>query len=127
MSQSFGYFDAVANRAVLDRLIGALRPGGRLVLDLWNPDFFIAHQGERQFTLPQGAVKETKQVREGRLLVRLDYPGGTCDLFSWQLFTPGELTAFTGMTPAGFYAGFTPAPPSAGVPGMQCVLEMSSM
>ena len=126
MSQSFGYFDAGANFAVLERLMDALRLGGRLILDLWNPDFFTAHQGERHFTLPQGAVKETKQVRDGRLLVRLDYPGGTCDLFSWQLFTPGELTAFAGMTPVGFYAGFTADPPSAAVPGMQCVLEMSS-
>jgi SAM-dependent methyltransferase len=126
MSQSFGYFDAATNFSVLQRLARALRPGGRLVLDLWSPDFFAAHQGERQFMLPQGPVKETKQICDGRLNVRLDYAGGACDLFSWQLFTPDELSVFAfpaGLAPLRFCAGFQSGLPSATIPGWQCVLE----
>ena len=49
MSQSFGYFDATTNREVLERLARGLRRGGRIILDLWNPDFFAGHQGARAF------------------------------------------------------------------------------
>src|SRR5437588_6046944 len=44
MSQSFGYFDRETNRSVLGRLAGGIREGGRIILDLWNPDFFTIHQ-----------------------------------------------------------------------------------
>src|SRR5256714_14310782 len=39
MSQSFGYFDSKTNRELLARIASALRQGGRVVLDLWNPEF----------------------------------------------------------------------------------------
>jgi len=41
-STAFGYFDDAANRAVLDRIAGALRPGGRLAMDLDNLPSFLA-------------------------------------------------------------------------------------
>lgn len=37
---SFGYFDDAANRAWLREARKALRPGGRLALELWNRDAF---------------------------------------------------------------------------------------
>jgi SAM-dependent methyltransferase len=40
MWQSFGYFDAAENEQVLGSFARRLRPGGRLVLDLQNRDFF---------------------------------------------------------------------------------------
>jgi SAM-dependent methyltransferase len=126
LSQSFGYFDPEANLSVLRQLAAGLRPNGRLVLDLWNPDFFIARQGEREFTLPRGIVRETKRVQSGRLHVRLDYPDGSGDLFSWQLFSPEELPVFAaaaGLTPVHAGSAFTGAAPSGTVPGWQCVLE----
>jgi hypothetical protein len=42
MSQSFGYFDAKTNRGVFARLASSVRVGGRIILDLWNPEFFTA-------------------------------------------------------------------------------------
>ena len=48
MSQSFGYFDAAANRDVLGQLATSVREGGRIILDLWNQEFFAAHQGKRE-------------------------------------------------------------------------------
>jgi SAM-dependent methyltransferase len=73
MSQSFGYFAAAAN------------------LDLWNPDFFATHQGQRDLQTPTGSVQETTRVEGDRLFVRLDYPGGGQDDFEWQLFAATEM------------------------------------
>ena len=91
MSQSFGYFDAATNRDLLRRLGMGVREGGRVILDLWNPEFFVTHQGERKFDLPDGIVREMKRVEGDRLFVHLDYPDGGSDDFEWQLFTPSEM------------------------------------
>lgn len=91
MSQSFGYFDAPANRDLLKRLGNGLRGGGRIILDLWNPEFFATHQGTRDFELPSGIVRERREIRNERLFVHLDYPDGGADDFEWQLFTPAEM------------------------------------
>jgi SAM-dependent methyltransferase len=41
-STAFGYFDDATNRAVLDGIARALRPGGRLAMDLDNLTSFLA-------------------------------------------------------------------------------------
>ena len=41
-STAFGYFDDTSNRAVLDGIVGVLRPGGRLAMDLDNLTAFLA-------------------------------------------------------------------------------------
>jgi SAM-dependent methyltransferase len=41
-STAFGYFDDTTNRAVLDGIVRALRPGGRLAMDLDNITAFLA-------------------------------------------------------------------------------------
>ena len=91
MSQSFGYFDSTTNRDVLRRLATGVREGGRVILDLWNPDFFAAHQGERELQGPDGIARETKRVEGDRLFVQLDYPNGGQDRFEWQLFSPEQM------------------------------------
>jgi SAM-dependent methyltransferase len=55
---SFGYFDDAENRAWLAEARNALRPGGRLVLDVWNRDAFT-----RNF------LPVTMGERDGDLLV----------------------------------------------------------
>ena len=47
MWASFGYFDAEQNEHVLASFARRLRPGGRLVLDLFNRAFFAGRDGER--------------------------------------------------------------------------------
>src|ERR1043166_1341648 len=76
MGQSFGHFDRATNRTVLHQLASGIRQGGRLILDLWNPEFFVSHQGERDFDLAHGIVHETKRVENDRLFVHLSYPDG---------------------------------------------------
>lgn len=85
---SFGYFDDVGNAAILAAMARKLRPGGRLVLDLWKPELHAARQGTR--TLRAG-VRETKRVVDGRLTTDLVYPDGTRDRHDFRLYTPEEL------------------------------------
>jgi SAM-dependent methyltransferase len=91
MSQSFGYFDSPTNRNLLGALARSVRKGGRVILDLWNPEFFANHQGTYEFKTPGGVVRETKHLESDRLSVHLEYPDGGEDRFQWQLFTPEQM------------------------------------
>jgi SAM-dependent methyltransferase len=91
MGQSFGYFRDDLNRDLLARFASAIRPNGIVVLDLWNPEFFLAHQGTRELSLPNVNIRETKRVGAGRLFVHLDYPDGSAEDFEWQLFTASQM------------------------------------
>jgi SAM-dependent methyltransferase len=92
MSQSFGHFDPATNRDLLCRFATGVRQGGRIILDLWNSEFFAAHQGERELETPSGTVRESKRMEGDCLFVRLDYPGGDQDQFEWQLFSPAQMS-----------------------------------
>jgi SAM-dependent methyltransferase len=94
MWASFGYFSERENRRVLEIMKAKLRSGGRLVLDLYNRDFFASHEGVRE--LAPGVV-ETKRIEGRRLYVRLDYGDGTCDELEWELFTPTEIRRCVGL------------------------------
>jgi SAM-dependent methyltransferase len=127
MGQSFGHFDTATNRTVLGRLATGLRERGRLVLDLWNPDFFASHQGERDFDLRDGVVHETKRVQGGRLFVHLGYPSGEQEDFEWQLFTRAEMEALAaqvGLTLIACCADFDcSVEPCASTPRIEFVME----
>ena len=94
MSQSFGYFDADTNGHLLARLGRALRADGRLILDLWNPAFFLPRQGQRSFHLSVGTVQETTRMEGDRLFTRLEYPDGKEDAFEFQTFSPTQMAQF---------------------------------
>jgi SAM-dependent methyltransferase len=96
MSQSFGHFSKDTNRNLLARFASAVRENGIVILDLWNPEFFLAHQGTREFNLPKGKVVETKNVVAERLFVHLDYPDGSADEFEWQLLTAAQMDSLAG-------------------------------
>jgi SAM-dependent methyltransferase len=86
MWASFGWFDVEANARVLRDMAAKLRPGGVIALEIWNPPFFEAHQGD--FEVRPGLV-ETKTVHDRQLLVEYDYG----ERFYWQLYEPDELAA----------------------------------
>ncbi len=91
MGQSFGHFDAETNPDILRKLAGGVRKRGRIILDLWNREFFAAHQGDRELETAGGVVRENKRVDDDRLFVQLDYPDGAREQFEWQLFTPRQM------------------------------------
>jgi SAM-dependent methyltransferase len=129
MGQSFGHFDETTNRDVLRRLARAVRKGGRLILDLWNPEFFKAHQGERDLEMSRGVVRESKRVENDRLFVQLGYPDGTQEKFEWQLFTAPQMERLAKSVQLVLfrYCGQFDAtkPPSPTEPRLQFVLERS--
>ena len=90
MGQSFGHFDPGTNRDILRRLTDGVRKSGRVILDLWNPEFFKAHQDKRELKTSRGIVRESKCVDGDRVFVHLDYPDGTHEQFKWQMFTPAQ-------------------------------------
>ncbi|HEV2046319.1 MAG TPA: class I SAM-dependent methyltransferase [Chthoniobacterales bacterium] len=130
MSQSFGYFDEKTNRSVLGRLAASVREGGRIILDLWNQEFFAAHQGKRELETPGGVVRESKRLNGDRLFVDLEYPDGGREQFEWQLFSPAQMTELAQSVGLGLLLSCTDfdmtTPPSPAKPRIQFLLERNS-
>lgn len=93
MWQSFGYFDEATNIAILTQMSEHLYAGGRVVLDIYNKEFFAQRQGTRE-TQQRGETIVTTQVLENdRLIVSLNYlERKDQDVFSWQMYTPQSIT-----------------------------------
>jgi SAM-dependent methyltransferase len=128
MWASFGYFTAEQNRAILGDIVRSLEPGGRLVLDVYNRDWFEAHQGEHRRERAGIHLTETKHVVGDRLSVELRYDGhDAVDRFSWQVFTPAGLVHVlndSGLRLVTQCAGFDESvPPTSDQPRMQVVAE----
>lgn len=92
MWASFGYFQPQANLDLLAAMRRSLTPKGRVVLDVYNHDFFSSRQGERHRFRGGIEVIEQKQLVGDRLTVELRYAGSAAvDQFSWQIFRPPDL------------------------------------
>jgi SAM-dependent methyltransferase len=122
--QSFGFFDDAGNEDVLRATGEKLRARGRLVLDVFDRRFLEADPGPRTFG---GDGHETRTLEQGRLTIRLEYPNGETDAFSWRVYEPDELTelaARAGFTPLVVCSGFDERrAASADEPRVQLVLE----
>lgn len=88
MWASFGYFGDEENERVLASFARRLRPGGRLVLDLFNRKFFEGRDGEREL---RPGIVERSWLDGDRRHCEIDYGDGQVDAFEWQLYTPQEL------------------------------------
>jgi hypothetical protein len=105
----------------------SVRKRGRVILDLWNPAFFAAHQGHRKLETARGAVHENKRVDRDRLFVELRYPDGAEEKFEWQLFTPDQMKALA--ETCGLFLSISCCrfdatnPPSPADPRIQFVLQ----
>jgi SAM-dependent methyltransferase len=129
--QSFGFFDAAGNADILRQASRKLRPGGRLVLDIYHRGFFERNQGTRHYEREGRAISETKRMDGDRLTVMLDYgPDLPPDIYEWQLFSPdaiADLARQCGFTLLLACAGFDQATPaSAEGARMQLVFERDS-
>ena len=89
--QSFGHFDPATNDRILADIAAKLRPGGRLLLDLFHPAAISA--GHAQPVRPpraDGAIV-TDRVGNGRLRSTIAYPDGATETMDFELFTPEVL------------------------------------
>jgi len=50
LSGSFGFFDEATNREVLARVAGALKPGGRLLVDVFDPARMVIRPARRSWS-----------------------------------------------------------------------------
>lgn len=116
MWASFGYFDAEENARVLASFSRRLRPGGRLVLDVFNREFFRSAQGEREL---RPGIVERSIVVGNRRRCEIEYGDGTHDRFEWQLYGAAELEHLAHSH--GLVAVETVASPER--PSMQLVLQ----
>lgn len=89
--QCFGYFEPADNDAVLNATAGLLRPGGRLLLDLFHPGYFDAHQGRISEVRDPRCHAITNRPDAGRLTSTIEYADGTTESMDWELFTPDEI------------------------------------
>lgn len=138
MWQSFGHFDSPTNRRVLGGMARALRPSGRLVLDLYHRAFHERTTGEREIDRGGVRVVENRRFDGNRLCVALHYappaddadPTESREEFEWQLYSPEELideADVVGLTLRVACTGFDEArPPSPDAPRMQLVFSRAS-
>jgi SAM-dependent methyltransferase len=98
--QSFGYFDAATNDRVLSDIAGHLRPGGRLLLDLFHPGYVEQHQGRTTNVRDPRCTAITNRLQGSRLTSTIEYADGSEESMAWELFTPDALSARA--TQAGF-------------------------
>ena len=99
---SFGYYGDAENEGVIERLAAALRPGGRLLLDLVNRDRMLAQPPGRTWNQREdgGLLMEefTLDPRTSRLRVRvtlIESATGPRPIkeYDVRLYTCAELTA----------------------------------
>lgn len=93
MWASFGWFDDATNADVLAQMAKKTRPGGVVVLDVYDPEWFRTHQGPHAIDRGGRRAHEHKRVVGNRLHTTLDYGDDSRDVFEWRLYEPDELRA----------------------------------
>jgi SAM-dependent methyltransferase len=124
MWASFVWFDDPENRRILAAMTAKLRPGGRLVLDVFAPEFHRARAGTREV---RPGVREEKTVAAATMYVRLTYGDSAEDRMKFRLYEVEELAAMgadAGLSLTLACTGFDEVrPPSADEPRMQLVFD----
>ena len=93
MWASFGWFDDATNADALAQMTEKTRPGGVLVLDVYDLAWFRAHQGPHVIERNGRVAHGHRHVADTRLHTTLDYEDGSQDAFEWRLYEPDELSA----------------------------------
>lgn len=127
MWASFGWFSDPENQRLLERMFQIVRPGGRVVLDVYNPAFFHNAKPVFERNIDGVQIIEHKRIEDHRLYVTLDYQDGGSDHFQWRIFTVDELAGLAlacGGVLVHACAEFRIGqPPSDTIPRMQIVFE----
>lgn len=93
--QSFGAFAEAENTGVLRSMARRVRPGGRLLLDIYNRDALGALPAEEIAVRAGREVRTRRSLSGDRFRVRISYEGTTgSDEFDWQVFTPNGFVEF---------------------------------
>ena len=126
--QSFGYGDSGQNRGLLSAMRSWLRPGGRLLIDLYNADAARALPSQSNDDRGGRTVTTTRSFSSRRMRVELRYSDAdVVDVHDWEIYRPDEFQALAGVVDLEVLvrcAWFDPEiPPSAEHLRMQFLLE----
>jgi SAM-dependent methyltransferase len=86
---SIGFGTRADDVVTLRGVGGALRPGGKLLLDLYHPDWLLANEHAQAVDDRGAAVR--RSVRDGRCFHRIRYPGGAIDDIQFNVYRPAEI------------------------------------
>jgi SAM-dependent methyltransferase len=99
---SFGYYTDAENERVLENIAGALRPGGRFLLDMANRDRVLTHPQERAWIqLDDGTLRmeeasldlRTSRVTSRVILIQPQSGARLVKEYHLRVYTCAELTA----------------------------------
>jgi SAM-dependent methyltransferase len=90
---SFGFQDAATNQSVLEAFRERLRPGGRVILDLYNREHAISRPLIERAQRNDVSIETRRTWLGPRLQLELFYDGVPGDRFDWHMYSPQELTA----------------------------------
>lgn len=88
---SIGFDDRDDDVTTLAGLAGVLRPGGRLVLDLYHPDWLAAH--ELSGAVDARGATVDRWLDDGRSCHRFRYADGTEEDIQFNVYLPDEMAA----------------------------------
>jgi SAM-dependent methyltransferase len=90
--QSFGYGDAAQNRKLLRDMRQVLRPGGRMLLDIYNADAVLGLPAQATEQRAGRIIRTRRLVKDGRLHIELEYSDTVgVDEHEWEIFTPDQI------------------------------------
>jgi SAM-dependent methyltransferase len=95
---SLGFGQRSDDIALLESAHALIDPGGRLLLDLYHPDWLASHQIDG-VSDPRGAVVH-RWLESGRSCHRFEYADGTVDDIRFHVYHPDEMAAM--LARAGF-------------------------
>jgi SAM-dependent methyltransferase len=126
--QSFGYGSSEQNVELLACMRALLRPGGRLLMDIYNADAAAKLPKEERREQAGRSVRTTRTWLGARLRVELEYSDAEqIDVHEWELYSPrefGRIAETVGLDVVTRCAWFDPnIPPTADHLRMQFLLE----
>ena len=125
---SFGYGSSDQNVALLADMRALLRPGGRLLMDIYNAEAAAQLPNQERGERAGRSVQTSRTWIGSRLRVELEYSDTDLrDVHEWELYSPGEfekMAETVGLDVVTRCAWFDPSiPPNADHLRMQFVLE----
>ena len=101
---SLGFVDRSADLDTVAGLTAILRRGGKVLFDMYHPDWMRARQLRGESDSPD-AVSVRRWVHDTRCVHEIRYPSGETDDIQFELYQPEELSDLARA------AGFVPGPP----------------
>lgn len=115
---SIGFGTRYADLATLRGVRSVLRPGGKVLLDLYHPGWLADH--EQAGVADAQGVSVRRWMQDGRCVHEIRYPTGVVDHIEFNVYHPGEMRAVATATGfevehelAWWNAGLRPGPEHA--------------